>query len=88
MSKSPDLSSEVLQKILRKSTPQNPFCVGCGRSPYEIDEYVLNPEGDPDTIRFVRKNEGTFNQRNGHFACTECYIKLGQPSSPSGWVAP
>jgi hypothetical protein len=36
----------------------------------------------------VREQEGTFNPRNGHFLCTDCYIKAGMPSSPVGWHAP
>jgi len=52
----------------------NPRCIGCGKSPTEIEEYVHNPEEDPDPIRFVRENEGTYNRENGHFLCTECYI--------------
>ena len=63
-------------------------CIGCGRSPNEIDEYVQNPDDDPDPDHFVRQNEGTFNPANGHFTCTECYIRCGMPSSPVGWVAP
>lgn len=32
--------------------------------------------------------EGTYNKKNGHFVCTECYIEMGMPSSPTGWIAP
>jgi predicted alternative tryptophan synthase beta-subunit len=38
--------------------------------------------------RYVACEEGTFNCNNGHFACTTCYVKMGMPSSPRGWVAP
>lgn len=33
-------------------------------------------------------NEGTTNWENGHYLCTECYIKAGMPSSRYGWKAP
>jgi hypothetical protein len=33
-------------------------------------------------------NEGTMNWENGHYNCTECYMKAGMPSSPTGWKAP
>jgi len=33
-------------------------------------------------------NEGTLNQTNGHYVCTACYIKMGQPTSREGWKAP
>ena len=74
--------------VFLTSSPSNPLCIGCGRSPLEIPEYVQNPDDDPDPIHYVRQNEGTYNRNNGHFACTECYIKLGMPSRPWGWVAP
>ncbi len=38
--------------------------------------------------QWIWDNEGTINSSNGHFACTDCYIRIGQPSSPRGWVAP
>jgi hypothetical protein len=37
--------------------------------------------------RYVWAEEGTLNPKNGHFLCTEDYIKAGMPSSPQGWVA-
>jgi hypothetical protein len=64
-------------------------CIGCGKEPHEIDEYVegaadmdLTPEA------YVEIEEGTFNHENGHFACTSCYMAMGMPSSPRGWKAP
>lgn len=39
-------------------------------------------------IEFVRKEEGTLNVINGHFACNKCYVKIGMPASRRGWVAP
>lgn len=67
----------------------NPICIGCNKTPTEIEEYVdaaLEDETTPD--QYVRTEEGTYNPKNGHFLCTSCYIKAGQPSSPSGWRAP
>jgi hypothetical protein len=65
------------------------MCTGCGRRPHQIAEYTskftdssLSPED------YVWAEEGTLNTVNGHFLCTECYIRAGQPSSKSGWVAP
>ena len=66
-----------------------PLCIGCGKHPDELEEYVeiAKEEGmTPD--EFVRKEEGTYNRENGHFLCTPCYAKAGMPSSPRGWVAP
>lgn len=71
--------------------PASPICVGCNKSPEEIDEYIAIAEnyGDGTTpTQFVKEEEGTYNPKNGHFTCTKCYIKMGQPSSPTGWRAP
>jgi hypothetical protein len=56
-------------------------CVGCDRVPDEIDEYIeaAKDEGLRHPSQFVRRNEGTYNPDNGHFYCTKCYIKAGQP---------
>jgi hypothetical protein len=44
-----------------------------------------------DTIEeaheYVLEEEGTLNPENNHFACDECYIRLGMPTTPWGWVA-
>ena len=66
-----------------------PICAYCKKLPAEIEEYIEGAEQletTPDD--YVRREEGTFNPANGHFACTECYIATGMPSSPTGWVAP
>ncbi len=66
-----------------------PICVYCGKRPHELEEYTkaaAELEMSPDD--YVRLEEGTYNHANGHFACTDCYIEIGQPSSRSGWVAP
>lgn len=66
-----------------------PKCIGCGRSPDEIPIYIdMATVEDLSPAEYVRLNEGTYNRENGHFACDDCYIKMGQPSSPRGWVAP
>lgn len=71
-------------------------CFRCGRRPEEITEYqILASEINQDGHRqitaaqAVREEEGTFNPVTGHFACTECYIKIGQPSGyGQRWRAP
>ena len=66
----------------------SPVCIGCGKHPAELEEYVENPDADPDPDAYVRREEGTYNPANGHFACTICYCKMGMPSTPRGWKAP
>lgn len=66
-----------------------PFCTGCKKFAGQIEVYVeiaADEEMLPDD--YVREEEGTYNPANGHFLCTDCYIKAGMPSSPRGWVAP
>ncbi len=65
-------------------------CVGCGKTPDELDEYIRAAKLEETTpTEFVRREEGTFNRTNGHFACTDCYIRFGMPTRPGGgWKAP
>lgn len=65
------------------------MCIGCQKTPEELEEYSQDMTGsDLTPSEYVMQEEGTLNLDNGHFACTICYIKMGQPSSPTGWVAP
>lgn len=67
----------------------SPLCIGCNKTPDQIEEYVeAAADEDMTPSEYVRKEEGTYNRANGHFACTDCYVALGCPSSPKGWVAP
>jgi len=67
----------------------NPICIGCNRPPSQIPEYIeMGQVEEMSPEEFVRQEEGTFNPENGHFACTECYIRMGMPSSKARWVAP
>jgi hypothetical protein len=63
------------------------ICIGCGKTPDEIDEYIEGADGcDLTPVEYAEQFEGTFNPENGHFACTECYINMGMPAG--GWIAP
>lgn len=67
-----------------------PFCTGCNKRGDEIYEYIdaANEfEEGMDVNCYIREEEGTYNRETGHFLCTDCYVKQGMPSSPSGWVA-
>lgn len=90
------LTDEQIAKA-KSETPESALdirCTGCNRKPAEIDEYIeaaaetAAPERYPD--EYVREEEGTYNPFNGHFLCTDCYIKAGMPSAGVGkgtWVA-
>lgn len=76
---------------MEDNTIKVPWCTGCNKSPADINEYVEGAAElgiTPD--EYVRKEEGTYNRENGHFRCTDCYIRAGMPSlpSPQQWVAP
>ena len=64
--------------------------LGCGRTPEEIVEYINEGAANEMTAsQFVIREEGTLNPANGHFLCTDCYVKAGSPSAPPpGWRAP
>lgn len=66
-----------------------PICTGCLKRPDEIAEYIDFAKpwgGTPDA--YVRAEEGTYNEANGHFLCTDCYQRAGEPTKPGGWIAP
>lgn len=82
--------------LAQGDNPEDPICIGCARRPTEILMYVEAAQGSedapppsPEAIRlYVIQEEGTYNRRNGHFLCDECYIRNGMPSSDRGWVCP
>ena len=43
---------------------------------------------DSEVLEYIWGNEGTLDRKTGFFACTECYVKVGMPSSDAGWTAP
>lgn len=66
-------------------------CAGCLKTPSELSEYVTAAEECEyeSAELYVLENEGTLNRQTGQFACTDCYIKAGQPSKtyPERWTA-
>lgn len=68
-----------------------PICIGCNKSADEIEEYIESAKESEMTVeQYIREEEGTYNPENGHFVCTDCYIKMGMPSKPypEKWIAP
>lgn len=88
-----DSSQQEVEAVLGEYLP---ICIGCGRRPWQIGEYVeaVSEDGFVPanvislTAKYVRHEEGTYNKSNGHFLCTACYIDAGMPTSPGGWVCP
>jgi hypothetical protein len=75
--------------VAQGDNPEDPICVGCAKRPHEIESYRMDPKDDDTTMRlYCIYEEGTYNERNGHFLCDFCYIANGMPSSPNGWVCP
>lgn len=58
-----------------------PVCVCCGKRPEDIVEYreAADEEEYDSATEYVVNEEGTFNDAQNIFCCTECYIKLGCP---------
>jgi hypothetical protein len=88
------ISTDQREQWLAEADTIRPYDPRCNRFGGEITEYddlivdfgqVVTAETRED---FIRNNDGTYNPMNGHFACTECYIAIGAPSSPSGWKCP
>ena len=95
-----DLRLPWVAKGPRRERPTS-RCCRCLKEGTEISEYRFTAWGDspeswagPDDMpdeqieNWIWKNEGTLNRSNGLFACTSCYIAMGQPSSPTGWTPP
>lgn len=70
----------------------NRFCTGCNKPAEKIEKYIEGAEDLGISLaEYVETEEGTYNPANGHFLCTDCYIKAGMPANPypgNGWVAP
>lgn len=67
------------------------ICTGCNKTADELPEYIAGAEEAEITVeQYVREEEGTYNPENGHFLCTDCYIKAGMPSKPypERWICP
>lgn len=64
-------------------------CFRCCRPPDKIAEYVrAAADEDITPEHYVVREEGTYNPETRTFACTRCYIAIGQPSTRYGWKAP
>jgi hypothetical protein len=72
------------------TVPIEIICFNCGKRPDELFEYSPESTGSNlSAVDYVIAEEGTLNRANGHFCCTGCYIRLGQPTAPApGWTAP
>jgi hypothetical protein len=94
-----DLAVKMLNQIIGQTIAEGPrprlgeipqpMCFGCGKRPEEIREFIrAGEEADLTPTEYVLAQEGTLNRRNGHFMCTECWVRSGKPSTSGGWVAP
>ena len=78
--------------------PYDPMCNTYAKDMEYLDPFWAESREELDNtdiefrqakrVAYVRNEEGTLNPTNGHFLCDSCYIKAGQPSSPTGWVCP
>lgn len=70
-----------------------PYCFRCGKPASSFREYRIMAAdgfGNEDAATYVREDEGTYNPETNRFACDECYIAIGMPSTNTieGWKAP
>lgn len=56
-------------------------CIGCGKHPDEIDEYIESSAEEAMTpVQYVLEEEGTYDKfESERFYCTRCYIEAGMP---------
>ncbi len=67
----------------------HPNCKRCGKRADQLEEYITAAsERGISAAEYVRFEEGTYNSKTGYFTCTPCYVKIGCPTSPEGWVTP
>lgn len=64
-------------------------CGACGKAPSEIPGYVAMLEDGETADEYVRREEGTLDDRSGKFLCDPCYIRAGMPTGGSRhrWTA-
>jgi hypothetical protein len=63
-----------------------PTCFNCKKPASAIGEYVNN--GSELSPAEFAEQDGTYNPETNTFACTACYIEIGMPTTPMGWMAP
>jgi hypothetical protein len=66
-------------------------CFYCHRTPAEIPVYVeCGQANEVSAEEYVWHEEGTLNRETGHFACDDCYVRIGMPVGERGtrWTAP
>jgi hypothetical protein len=69
-----------------KHIPYDPMCRRYAKDMNYLDYYL---EEDQSREDYIIQEEGTYNYKNGHFLCDECYIKAGMPTAPfPGWKCP
>lgn len=70
--------------------PEGPHCFRCGRGPEETFEGFYGHPGDhyETGLAYCLSEEATYNPTTSHFACDGCYIAIGTPAGPAGWLAP
>ena len=69
-----------------KPEPFDPHCQRFAHDMEYLDSFIDNRVETRED--YIRTEEGTYNPENGHFLCDDCYMAVGQPSSPRGWICP
>lgn len=64
-----------------------PSCPYCGRMASDIPSVAGFAAEEEISLAEFARWDGTYNSETNHFACDECYVTMGAPSTPSGWKA-
>ncbi len=70
--------------MARHAIPTDPYC---DRSAANIPEVVEQANDNGETPNDWAMQDGTYNPDTNEFCCDQCYVRLGAPSSPTGWRA-
>ena len=75
------LKKQMEKEPKKKKTPSCEYvCKGCGKTPYELEEYVSCAESEGiSPLAYLMGEEGTLNKKTKKFYCTKCYIAAGMP---------
>lgn len=68
-----------------------PICTGCGRHPIDIpgmaeaaaEYFSVYPARRRNSVDDYTRADGTYNSKNGHFLCDNCYVAARWPANPS-----
>jgi hypothetical protein len=84
-----NIGNVALARCRAMEVQMNTECVGCGKPPDEIDEFMGWAQVDGTTPKKAMINyESTYNPDNGLFCCNWCYIAMGKTGQAPEMATP